>query len=112
MKLPNKITIGGATYSVEQPDIVKGCRGDINYTQKKIRVAKYTLVIDDIGGDLAWHSYKDIPAFIRDNTFWHEMTHAILWDMGHKLATNEEFVTRCANRLTDAIASAQFTEAE
>ena len=42
-------------------------------------------------------------------TFWHEMTHAILEDMGrHTLNRDERFVTQFANRLSAAIASARF----
>ena len=48
------------------------------------------------------------PAAEIRNTFWHEMTHAILDDMGHDLTHNERFVTAFANRLSDAIDSAKF----
>jgi len=42
-------------------------------------------------------------------TFWHELTHAILNDMGEDtLNKNEKFVTGFANRLTKAIRSARF----
>jgi hypothetical protein len=46
------------------------------------------------------------PAEIRD-TFWHEVTHAILKDMEHPLHKNEAFVTGFSNRLTKAIDSAK-----
>lgn len=42
-------------------------------------------------------------------TFWHELTHAILHDMGHGLATNERFVEQFSERLHKAIESAEFT---
>ena len=42
------------------------------------------------------------------NTFWHELTHAILHDMKHKLETDEKFVTAFADRLTQAVNSARF----
>ncbi len=42
------------------------------------------------------------------HTFWHELTHAILHDMKHPLAPNEEFVEKFSKRLNDAIHSAKF----
>jgi hypothetical protein len=43
------------------------------------------------------------------DTFWHELVHAILNDMGeHTLNKDEKFVTGFANRLTKAIKSARF----
>lgn len=43
------------------------------------------------------------------DSFWHEMVHAILVDMGeYGLNRNEKFVTAFANRLTKAIKSARF----
>jgi len=48
------------------------------------------------------------PEEIAD-TFWHEMVHTILKDMGeHRLNSNETFVTKFANRLTEAINTAKF----
>jgi hypothetical protein len=46
-------------------------------------------------------------AEVRD-TFWHELTHAILHDMDHPLQNDEKFVTGFSNRLTKAIDSAKF----
>jgi hypothetical protein len=43
---------------------------------------------------------------VRD-TFWHELTHAVLHDMGHPLRDDEKFVVKFANRLSCAIDSAQ-----
>jgi hypothetical protein len=48
------------------------------------------------------------PEQIAD-TFWHEIVHTILKDMGeHRLNSNEVFVTKFANRLTEAINTAKF----
>jgi hypothetical protein len=44
----------------------------------------------------------------RSNTFWHELTHAILYDMGNDLTHNEKFVTAFADRLDQAIKTARF----
>jgi hypothetical protein len=37
------------------------------------------------------------------NSFLHELTHAILQDMDHKLASDECFVTNFADRLQEAL---------
>jgi len=42
-----------------------------------------------------------------NTTFWHEVTHCILYDMGHDLCDNERFVIAFANRLSSAINSAK-----
>jgi predicted SprT family Zn-dependent metalloprotease len=42
-----------------------------------------------------------------DDTFWHELTHCILYDMGNSLCDNERFVTAFANRLSQAVNSAK-----
>lgn len=43
-----------------------------------------------------------------DDTFWHEVTHAILFDMGHPLWDNESFVDGFAQRLSKMINTAKF----
>lgn len=43
-----------------------------------------------------------------DDSFWHELTHAILHEMGSGLYRDEKFVTKFANLLTKAINSARF----
>lgn len=40
-------------------------------------------------------------------TFWHEMTHAVLYEMKHKLYNDEKFVTQFAKLLNEAINSAK-----
>jgi hypothetical protein len=41
------------------------------------------------------------------NTFWHELTHAILNDMGSNLQRNESFVTAFADRLNQVVNTAK-----
>lgn len=41
-------------------------------------------------------------------TFWHEVTHAILYDMDDALYADEKFVTAFSKRLTQVIYSARF----
>ena len=97
VKLPKRITIGNRRFRVDHLHEIKDERtgkptimGRINYSKKIIQVA---------------HKY---PAAEIRNTFWHELTHGILEDMGSDLAENERFVTVFANRLSDAIDSAKF----
>lgn len=42
------------------------------------------------------------------NTFWHELTHAILYEMNNGLCHDETFVTEFADKLNGAINSARF----
>ena len=44
----------------------------------------------------------------KHETFWHEVTHAILHDMNSKLTYNEKFVEAFSKRLSRAIDSAKF----
>ena len=78
--------------------IDKSCVGRTHYAEQNIQIAAKH---GGTGRFLA-------GAEIRD-TFWHEMTHAILEDMGrHTLNRDERFVTQFANRLSAAIDSARF----
>jgi hypothetical protein len=43
----------------------------------------------------------------RAETFWHEATHAILYDMDHPLARNETFVTDFSRRLNELVHTAE-----
>lgn len=60
---------------------------------------------------LATHSNLTGRVFKQEectDTFWHEVTHAILKDMDSTLWDNEVFVTKFANRLTQVINTAKF----
>ena len=54
------------------------------------------------------HTGKPFTKHEVGDTFWHELTHAILYDMGCKLTHNEKFVTEFADRLDQAIKTAKF----
>lgn len=43
-------------------------------------------------------------------TFWHEVMHCILYDMGHALWKDEAFVNAMAENLTHIIATAKFKD--
>lgn len=97
MQIPTSFRISGKTYTVRVTDSFDsryiGC---INYTLGAITIAlrhprsKRMLAKDDVA-----------------NTFWHELTHAVLKDMGSPLWCNERFVTAFADRLTEAVRTAK-----
>jgi hypothetical protein len=102
MKIPKQVTVNKTKITVLQPDGLKVgrdvCRGGYDYSQPVIMVAK---------GNLK-RTYKFTPSE-RANTFWHELTHAILHDMGEaKLNGDEKFVSAFADRLDQAIKTARF----
>jgi len=71
--------------------------GGINYESARIYVSKREPYTD-----------KPVSKRVMAHTFWHELTHAILHDMKHPLAPNEEFVEKFSKRLNDAVHSAKF----
>lgn len=72
--------------------------GTIDYDKQTIKVGRKS--------NVTGRAYT--RAMLSD-TFWHELTHAILNDMGENaLNSDEKFVTGFANRLTKAIRSARF----
>jgi hypothetical protein len=101
--LPHSLKIGARRYKVvvQQHIAPAGLMGEVNYTYAFIRVATHS----------ARTGRKFRHAEVRD-TFWHEVTHGILWEMGHRLYQNEKFVGQFANLLTKAIESARFESRE
>lgn len=100
MKLPTKIRVGRRWYSVEVVEAMldKHDMGRTYYDEQRIRLGRMS--------NTTGKHYR--PEQIAD-TFWHEVVHAILKDMGeHRLNANEVFVTKFANRLTEAIQHAKF----
>tara|TARA_R100000988_G_scaffold103789_1_gene85124 strand:- start:5482 stop:5784 length:303 start_codon:yes stop_codon:yes gene_type:complete len=100
MRIPKKVKVGRTNYlihKVTKMDKV-GAMGEIDYDTKEITIASRS-------------SRKPHRKFSKkeiSDTFWHEITHAILKDMNSKLHTNESFVTTFANRLTTVISTAKF----
>ena len=98
--IPRKMQVGNKTYSVEVVEamIEKNLMGRTYYPDKNIKIG--------LKSNRTGRIYNS--AEIHD-TFWHEVVHAILHDMGEdSLNKNERFVTRFANRLTKAIETARF----
>ncbi len=99
MKIPKSIKVGKKKYTIKQtPKMsIKGVMGAINYKENQILIAT--------------HSNVRGVRFKREeiyDTFWHELTHAILKDMNTDLESNEYFVNNFSERLTKAILSARF----
>lgn len=95
--LPVAVQVGDDWYRVDRHEVIPGCRGTCEYKTKTINIASRS----------AGYAYTSLEQF---NTFWHELTHAILNDMGSVLEGNEKFVSAFADRLTTAITSAKFEE--
>lgn len=101
MKIPKQVTIGQTPHLVRtEKQIVVGntvCHGSFDEDTHTISIAK--------GNPLRGYKYD---ADEQSNTFWHELTHAILYDMGNTLTHDEKFVTDFSNRLDQAIKTARF----
>lgn len=93
--IPSSVRVGTKKYKVERVEVIAGCRGDVTYETNTIRIASRS----------AGYAYTANEQY---NTFWHELTHAILHDMNSHLESNERFVKAFADRLTNAITSAKF----
>lgn len=99
MKIPKSIKVGKKKYSVHQVKHMdkRGIMGAVNYNASCIFLATHSNV----------RGVRFKKEEIAD-TFWHELTHAILKDMGSKLEADEKFVSGFSDRLTKAILSARF----
>lgn len=101
MKIPKQVTIGQTPHLVRtKKQLVVGktlCRGCFDEDAHTITIAQ--------GNTEQGYVYN---ADERANTFWHELTHAILYDMNSKLTHDEKFVTDFSNRLHQAISTAEF----
>jgi hypothetical protein len=102
MKIPKEVAVGETKVRVNKVhSLMVGknvCRGGYDWGKKEISIAS--------NNPSGTHKYS---ASEKSNTFWHELTHAILHDMGEdKLNHNEQFVSDFANRLDQAIKTARF----
>ena len=101
MRIPKQFTIGNTPHLVRtEKSLMVGkslCRGSFDEEEATITIAK--------GNAKRGYTYD---ADERSNTFWHELTHAILYDMNNKLTHDEHFVTAFADRLDQAIKTARF----
>jgi len=97
--IPKLLRIGEKKYSVEVVEAMleKSWQGSISYGPQRIKIARTSNVS---GRPFADHEMQA--------TFWHEITHAILYDMDNSLYKNEKFVTEFSTRLAQAIKTARF----
>jgi hypothetical protein len=102
MQIPKKIRVGNKWYSVEIVEAMaeKGYMGKVYYPEQKIRIG--------LANTQTGQKFKQADV---NDTFWHELVHAILDDMGYDtLNRNERFVTSFASRLSKAIETAKFND--
>ena len=99
LTLPKKLKVGDNWYSV---DVAESMRermymGEVHYGKRTITLAR--------------KSYHGVPFRLAalHETFWHELTHAILESMNRtELNNDENFVEEFSARLAKAIQSARF----
>ena len=100
MRIPSEVTVGKTKIKIKQPTSLivdtQTCRGCYDRTDNEIAVA-----YRDRQGN--YYGREE-----RRETFWHEITHAILHDMKSKLDYDEKFVTAFSQRLDQAIKTARF----
>lgn len=98
--IPRRIRVGKKMYSIDVVETMlrNGEMARVYPLEKKMQIAKRSNV----------SGRKFTEAEMQDS-FWHEIVHAILVDMKeYELNRNETFVSKFANRLTKAIRSARF----
>jgi len=97
VKIPTKVKVGEDWYTVTRvPQLSEGRnRGCVIYDTKEMLIASQ-------GASCTFTPKQKF------NTFWHELTHAILEDMGSDLYNDEKFVSMFSDRLTNAITTAKF----
>lgn len=102
MKIPKQVVVGKTKVRINKVHSLlvgkDACRGGYDWDKQEISIASNT--------PSGTHKYS---ASEKSNTFWHELTHAILHDMGEDdLNLNEAFVSDFADRLDQAIKTAKF----
>ena len=95
--IPLAFKLGGKRYKVVEVDSLKSAggrslMGQVNYEKHTITVATHNA-----------RTQRKYDKGEIGNSFLHEMVHAILYDMDHKLTTDECFVTNFADRLQEAL---------
>jgi hypothetical protein len=98
-EIPKKIKVGDNWYSVEVVEALedKYAMGSIEFTKRAIQL-----------NSRSQSGKRYTPTEVKE-TFWHELVHAILVDMGeYRLNNKEQFVEQFAIRLSRAVKSARF----
>jgi len=101
MDIPKKITVGAREYSIEIVEALLDkadyVMGTVNLTHQKVKIAQKSNKTGQV-----------FTSAQMSDTFWHEVTHAILHDMGSKLYNNEKFVNGFSDRLNKVVLTAKF----
>ena len=100
LELPRKIRVGRKMYTIDilETMLQSGDMARVYYDRNRIELGKKSVVTG------RKYSRKEM-----NDSFWHELVQAILYDMDeHRLNKNERFVTEFAQRLSEAIDSARF----
>lgn len=100
LPIPRSVRVGNKRYSIDVVETMlnKGEMAKVVYDDGKIMLGKRSNVTG------RRYSQADLR-----ESFFHELVHAILYDMNqHKLNRNEEFVTEFARRLTHALKKTVF----
>lgn len=85
LKLPSKVKVRSRTYAVKRDSKVpQSTLGDVDVRLREIRISTKKLHHSEVS-----------------DTFWHEVTHAILYDMRSPQWKNERFVTALASRINE-----------
>lgn len=94
MIIPQSFRIGTKRYKVEMQENSNKKLGTIVPAGQRIIVYK---------------QYKFIPRTPAEmaGTFWHEVTHAILWEMDHPRWKDEKFVVEFSKRLNQVVHTAK-----
>lgn len=72
MKIPTSFKLGGMTWAVEQLDFIPGAMGACSNQDAKIVLL------------------KSLPQQVKEQTFCHELIHAILFSMGRPADQHDE----------------------
>ena len=91
MKIPDSFKMGSGKWVVHPAYMPVGTYGRIYPAYRVIHVSNYNRTPKK-----------------QAETFWHETTHAILYDMGDPRWNDEKFVTAFSKRLVQVIRSAEF----
>lgn len=99
MKIPNKIKVGGQDLNIVFQDTINGDKmGECCLWNGTIRISEI----------YKGEKQTDSSKF---NTFFHELTHAILDTMGeYELSCNERFVCSFSSFLSESIRSFEYNE--
>lgn len=95
--IPLSFKLGNKKYKVDEVDSLKSAggrslMGQVNYEKRTVTVATHNA-----------RTKRKYDKGEVANSFLHELTHAILQDMGSKLEGDECFVTNFADRLQEAL---------